>query len=271
MKKLLGASGILLLSFLLISPLVIAASQTSQGYGSSTQIAVGSLVSVKESSSEQVELSQAANRARLIGVVVNPQDSLVTFADGGDRVQVASSGVVSASVSDINGPIKAGDALTVSPIDGVGMHASATGKIFGTARQDFDANRNDNTSAEVTDKTGKKTVVAIGKIDVQVAVQDWTAPGNASSALLENLRGFTSGIAGKTVTNTQALLSVSIVTLAVVVSGIILYSAVSSSIHSVGRNPLSKGIVRRGFVGMIVLCIFIMVGALAAVYLIIGG
>ncbi len=255
-----------------LSPVALARQQTSQGYVATEKLKDGSLVSLGQGSSQNVEHSTVDNRGRLLGVVVNPTQTVVNFAEGQNKVQVATTGEAPLYVSDVNGVINADDPLTVSPVSGVAMRASTAGKIIGFARQNFDSTKANNIQdVELMSNDGQKKTTKVGLIQAQINVQDWVPSGTQNSAILNGLRGVVGNMAGRPVSNIQATAVVVMVLFALIASSIILYSSVSSSIHSIGRNPLSKGIIRRSLVLMVGLAIMLWIGTALAVYAILGG
>ncbi len=258
---------------LLVPELAQAAqTSTSQGFKINTAVSEGALVSIDQKDSQAVEMASLSSRDAMVGVAVSNGQALVTFSDGSGRVQVVSSGQAPTQVSTANGNIKKGDRLSISPISGVAMKASSAGKVIGVAQQDFNGTESkDKKSVELTDSAGQKKTVQVGKAVVEVSVEEWAPNGQPNSPLLNNLRSFLGTTVGKPVSNVQAVMAVAVVLFAILASGIILYSSVSSSIHSIGRNPLSKGIIRRSLFVMIGLSVIVVVGAASAVYLILGG
>lgn len=250
---------------------VFAQSFTSQGYKASSPITTGSLVSLDSTDYHLAQVSTQANRDSLLGVAVSSEQALVSLSDKGSTVQVVTSGQASVLVSTANGNISVGDYLSISPISGVAMKAMTAGKVIGVAQQDYNDHSASKKNVELTTNDGKKTTVQVGTIAVKVLAQDWTPSDQPNSPLLNSLRSFLGSAVGKPVSNTQAIFSVAIILLAVLASATILYSSISSSIHSIGRNPLSKGIIRRSLVVMFGLSIIVIVGAGMAVYLILGG
>src|SRR4051812_3591345 len=87
----------------------------AQNFQSSEALARGTVVSLS-SQDGNVDKASRDNLGNLFGIVVESGD--ISFGQNGQTsvVSVASSGVVDALVSDINGSIKTGDAVTV---DGV--------------------------------------------------------------------------------------------------------------------------------------------------------
>src|SRR5215831_15728974 len=105
----------------------------AQGFkvdGTASDFVAGALVSVKDGQPDTVQLAGAASASRLIGVI--GKNPLLSLSGGKNQVQVIISGTASILISDINGLVHTGDKITASPIDGVGMLASASTQVIGT-------------------------------------------------------------------------------------------------------------------------------------------
>lgn len=248
-----------------------ATTTVSQGYKATSTIAVGTMVSADQTDSQSVEVANLENRNNLLGVVVDPKESLLNLSSTSSKVQVATGGVVLANISTINGDVAVGDKITISPISGVGMKASEAGKIIGVAQANFNKSSNASQKKEIKDKSGNSSDVYVGQIPIVVGVSYWT-PENASgsSDVVDVIQNFASSLVGKKVSPVKALLGASILLIAMLISAIILYSSVSSSIHSIGRNPLSGSTIKRSLFQVILIVLLIMFFALGAVYLIVG-
>jgi hypothetical protein len=236
-----GATLIGLLA-LLVPPLgAQGASSIAQGFKTTdTNIVEGALVGLKADTPNNVELSSADNVNELIGVVGNRP--LIELSDGGSSVQVVTSGVTITLVSDINGQIKPGDKITASPIEGVGMKATQTGIIVGTAQAELSAT----SERTVKDKSGNEQTVKIGMIPVQIDVvfyADTTV--DSSSFVPAAVQDLANSIAGQPVSPIRVMIASLLLFLLFISIIVLLYSAVKSSIISIGRNPLSKNAVHK--------------------------
>ncbi len=240
-------------------------SSIAQGFKTTDpNVVVGALVSLKTSSPNTVELSNISNSDQLIGVVGNK--SLIELSSGTAGVQVVTTGVAPTLVSDINGAIKAGDKITSSPIAGVGMRATSSSLIIGTAQGDFDT-----TSAEkrtVTDKAGKQKEVNVGAIPLQVDKVFYEAPEEQASFLPPALQELANDVAGRKVSPVRVMASVLLVLFLLVAVTILLYSAVRSSIISIGRNPLSEHAVRKSLIQVGLAVIGLLLFVVVVIYLI---
>jgi len=114
---------------------VHATQQFSQSYATTSQLTIGSIVSIKGNTSDEVLAANNNNVGNMLGVVVNPGNSILSVSsDQKNSVEVATSGVLQVLVSDINGTISNGDQITASPIDGVGMKANQNVRVIGIAQ-----------------------------------------------------------------------------------------------------------------------------------------
>lgn len=270
-KKTLGprqwlALGILLLLifFSLWRPLF--AETVTKGYDSDKVMVKGTIASLKAGDADKVEPSNLSSSLRLAGVVVDKNEVPVTLASDSQKVFVASSGQFETKVSDQNGGIKAGDYIAISGVDGVGMKAdSEQPAIIGKALASFDSKNKAESTATVDVKNQPKTV-NIGKILVDInIVANPLAPTNTPVPAF--LKKATQNIAGRPVGVSKAYLSIAIFIISGIVSGSMLYGGVRSSITSIGRNPLSKKIIIRGLIQVILTSLIIFLFSLFAVYL----
>ena len=238
----------------------------SQSYTADTAVPAGSIVSLVKDTQNQVSASKPANVSGILGVVIDGDNSQVTLtSDQKNQVQVATSGLEQVLVSDINGNIKSGDQITASPISGVGMKATASTKVVGSAQDDFP--NSTAKSEQYKDKDGKQQSVKLGQIPVLVNASYYYKQPDKTiiPAALQNLAN---SLAGKTVEALPILISAAIfiVTLIVVVS--IIYAMIHSSIISVGRNPMAQSAVYRNVIQLSLLVIAILAVAVVSIDLV---
>lgn len=251
----------------IILPISVGAvTSLSQGFTSDEAISLGSIVSLKNNTTDQVVAASSSTADSILGVVINDGSSLLTLSNGQDnQVQVATSGMVSVLVSDINGEIKQGDSITASPVKGVGMKATNNTKVVGIA-QGKPVN-SDDTKQTYKDTEGKDHPIALGEVPVLINVSYYYKQPD-KTIIPSAIQNIANALAGKTVNTTPILISgaIFIITLAVVVS--IIYSMIRSSIISVGRNPMSQSAVYRDVIQLSALVIGILAVALIAIYII---
>lgn len=248
-----------------------ASAVVSQGLTTSSDVKAGAVVSRDTSSSQTVVLSDSKNREFVIGVVINLKDSLVAYNAATSKVQVATSGLVLVNASTINGEIHKGDYLTVSPLAGVAMKATENGKVVGVAQSDLLASSSGVEKRTIKDKTGQDTSVALGQISVEVGVTDWANQNTGSrNGFLDSVQNVAQAITGRDVTPVRSIIAAMLILIAMLISAIILYSSISSSIRSIGRNPLSHSAIKRSLLLVIIVVLLIMIAAFTIAYIIIG-
>ena len=257
---------------LVCSPSLALAVDTvvSQSFQSDQKLETGTLVARDSANNQRVIKADANNRAQLVGVVVNQDDSFVNYSDDASQVPVATAGQVVANVSTLNGDIMSGDQLTVSPIGGFAMKSTTPGKIVGRALSDFNGKTSGSQMKDVNDKQGKPVKVAIGQIQVLIQLADYSGSGLGSNPFLNNIQSIASQITGNQVSTANAVIASLIIGMAVIVSGIVLFTSVSSSIRSLGRNPLSHNVIRRSLFQVILIVVALLTASVIAAYLIIG-
>lgn len=146
LKKLLC---LLLISFFFASPTF---AQTPSGTSGSTGVATGGLgvarmVEVKNkdvkdgnilsSSQEGAILSNVAYDPQVIGIVSRNAGIILTTTSETNSVPVISDGTVYVLVSARDGAIKKGDQITTSTIPGIGVKATKSGYVLGSALEDY--------------------------------------------------------------------------------------------------------------------------------------
>lgn len=253
---------------MLLPLLAVAANVISHGYQTNQDLPAGAAVSLVQN---KIELANNQNQQNLYGVVVRPTDVSVNIDAIGRQVEVVTNGLVSVAVSDINGGIQNGDQLSPSPIAGVAMKATDTGKVLGKAASGFSASSAGVTTQSLTAKDGSAKKVAIGTIPVNVEVKDYSAQGPGLPSVLAPFSSLFSSVAGHQVSSTRTIASLVIFAAAMIVAMVILYSAVSGSVRSLGRNPLSRGAIFAGLLQVVVVVIVVLLMAFSIIVIIIRG
>lgn len=248
----------------------VQAAALSQGYKTSETLSAGSLVGLDPSAANTIRASNTDRENELLGVVVDPGGSLLAVTGTGTNVQVVTTGTTEALVSNVNGDIKKGDGITVSPINGVGMKATQSGRIVGLAQEDFSASSTGAITKSVDTRSGKKDV-ALGSITVAVAVGDFTPKSSTDKIIPKSVQNLAAFLAGKQVSTLRIITGIVILLLGLVLVVIILNSAVRSSMESIGRNPLAKAAVNSGLLKVVLLSLAVLLVTLASVYFVIKG
>ena len=238
----------------------------SQGFEtSSSNVTSGALVSLVASGKSDVAPANAANAAGLVGVAGSKP--LVELSGGDSTVQVVTSGSTQALVSDMNGPVKAGDKITTSPVDGIGMKATTSAEVIGTAQANLSTVAT--LSRSVAGSNGKPVSFAVGLLPITVNVAYYSAASGGSNASLfvpSFLQDIANTLTGRAVSPLRVLIGALALLLGFMTAAIMLYVSVRSSFTSIGRNPLAHVALRRGLVDVLIASGGVLVVTVAIVY-----
>ncbi|MFY9228144.1 MAG: hypothetical protein WAO28_02355 [Candidatus Microsaccharimonas sp.] len=241
-----------------------AAALISQSYSTTDDLALASLVSLKDNSSDEVVAANHTNVDNLLGVVVTPNSSSLSLTNSsGNQVQVATSGTLQVLVSDINGAIERGDYITASPITGVGMKATDNARIIGVAQGKIEGS----TTQAIKNGSGKEQVVTIGEVPVLVNVSSYFKQPE-KTLIPSSIQNLANAFAGRNVSSLPIIVSAGIFVVTLIIVVIIIYSMIRNAIISVGRNPLSQSAVYRNVIQMSGLVLAILAAAFVAIYLV---
>lgn len=249
---------------LVAAPLALALTVISESYQTKSELPVGSIVSLVKDSRTDVEPAATASVDNLLGVVVNPDSSLITVSTGNsEQVQIATSGTLPVLVSDINGEIKRGDHITASPLKGIGMLANGNVRVVGIAQGDM-TGRHEQIIKDIDDNDQK---VTIGEVPVLINVAYFFKEPEKSIIPIA-LQNVANSLAGREVKPLPIIISgaIFLVTLIVVVS--IIFSMIRHSIISIGRNPMSQSAVYRDVIQLSALVVGILAVATVAIYMV---
>lgn len=258
----------LVLVLLLPVAVRVSAQDFSSGYSAETDLPTGVVVSLVSEDTREIEPANSSNIDDLLGVVVGGSGSLLMLSTQESNVQVVTSGVTEVWVTDAFGDIDAGDHITASSINGIGRKASREdGKILGVARANF----RDATTRTVTAEGGEMRDVAVARIPVLVQIGGNPESSRQESFLPSFIQEGANAIAGEPVTPARVLIGLTVITGGIVGSMVLLYGAVSSTIISIGRNPLSDSSIYAGLFRMIMIAIGIIGLSVVIAYVIVVG
>lgn len=260
-----GSMGLVLAVSLVWGVAVYANTAISQSYIADEPLPIGSIVSLKEDSSDRVEAANIDNVDNILGVVINENNSMIKLSgDQENQVPVANSGTFSVLVSDINGDINRGDHITASPINAVGMKATSNIKVVGIAQSALTQEQGHEDT--YTDENGEEHPVLLGEVPVQVDIAYYFKEPD-KTIIPSAVQNVTDAIAGKPTKPLPIIISgiIFIITLIAVAS--IIFSMIRGSIISVGRNPMSQSAVYRNVMQLTALVIGILSVAIASIYL----
>lgn len=257
-------AGILTLS-LIFTPMASAITSISQGYATTEKLSLGSIVSTKSNSSDHVIATSTDTANNMLGVIISDGNSILSYVNGQtSQVQVATSGIISVLVSDVNGEIALGDPITASPIKGVGMKATSNSKVIGIAQGEP---LNSSTRQDYTDDYGVKKQITLGQVDVLINVAYYYKQSEKTivPAAIQNVAN---ALAGKQVSTMPILISAGIFLVMMIVVTSIIYSLIKNSIISVGRNPMAQSAVWRDVIQLSLLILAILTVGFISIYLI---
>lgn len=222
-------------------------------------------MTLEQSQQNKVQTATSDQASQLVGVLA--EKPLIELGNGTKQVQVVVSGQTDVLVSDINGTVKIGDKITASPVRGVGMKATASTQIVGTAQGNFTG---DNATAHnITDKAGQAKQIHIGTIPVQVNVSYYAVSQDKLSSVVPGfLVTAGSAIAGKDVSPMRILIGFTCLLMGFLVGGIVLQAAVRSGIISLGRNPLAHNFLRQGLLDVMATTLGLLVVTIIIFYLV---
>lgn len=186
---------------------------------------------------------------------------MLTIASGTSQVYIESEGGVGAYVSDVNGTPKKGDLLTISPLKGILMKAGDDASmVLAVADEDFSAEK-----AETYSLTGDGPKTAlIQKIRVNL---DRSGAGTRNVADVKSaLDKLGRVIVGRDVGTFRVAMALVVFLLVMITEGAILYGTISSSITSLGRNPMAHGVIRRELFRVIFVVTVVLLVGLGAIY-----
>lgn len=238
-----------------------------QGYASDEALQRGMLIVLKDDDQTKVEAVSTDTAFKLKGVVADAKDSPVTLSGEGKKVFIATTGSYEVLVSSENGPIKAGDYISASSLDGIGMKAGETHPVVvGRAIEKFDGTGDSIGKSE--SKDGRS--VSFGRIRVDVGVvKNPLLKNPEKDKVPDALQKAADAIAEKPVSNLRIYLALIVLLVTAMVAAVTLFSGVRSTIISLGRNPLSKGIIYKGLIQVLLLSLIIFITGLFGVYLLI--
>ncbi|HUC89418.1 MAG TPA: hypothetical protein VMR45_01320 [Patescibacteria group bacterium] len=258
------------LGLLLLISSVATAQNVTQGYLSDQELQNGLIVRLKPSDPKKVEALGQSNSSDMLGVVVSSSAAPVSLSDPTTRQNfVATFGKYDVLMSTQNGPIKSGDYITISAVDGVGMKADSQQMfILGKALGAFTGIGDAESTVTLTDKSGGKREVALKRVAVDIGVAHNPAySGDEVPGVPHFLSQAARLVTKKPLTALRLYSCLGILALAFVVAGAIIYSGVRSGMVAVGRNPLAKKSIARNIITVALMAFVIVIIGVIAVYL----
>lgn len=251
------------ISMLLLLVSTVTVYAVARGYKTDdSDLKVGMVVSLLTEDTTKVERTTPANQSLMVGVVVNADGSSLTVAQPDADVLVESEGEVQVYVSDLNGPVKKGDVLAVSPIKGVLVRANPDYSFLaGIATSDASADA----SSYTLDDNGKTIQTKVSLVSANLNRKG--SQGNTTEKP-STLSSLGEALTGKYVSPVRVIVGLILFAIVIIIEGAIIYGAVSSSITAFGRNPLARALIQNELKFVAGLAVTVLTIGLAAVYVI---
>jgi len=255
----------ILLTVMAASTLLLRVSTAaiSRGYttkDSGLQTGMVAALSIDESSDSNVERATQDNSNRVVGVVVRPEDSLLSISSGTAEVLVESEGQVNAYASDLNGAIHQGDSLVLSPLRGVLMKlGNEPAYVIGVAAENPEA-----PETYTYDDNGQSKETKVAKVKINLNQRGSGLSGSLpSDSTLANLGR---SLAGREIAEIRVLVALILFVIVLIAEGSIIYGAISSAITALGRNPYAHRIIAIELLKVTIMAGAVLLLGLGAVY-----
>ena len=267
-KQLTAITVVLCLFSGIILPLSTSAASIAQGYVTSdTDLVVGMAASLNAESAtktQNVVRSGTSNKAKFVGIITTKNANLLTLTNNNSTVVVATSGEVYAFVTDINGVVKKGDNLSISPIKGLLMKSESNEvSVVGSALED--AAGKISTKQNIDVSGGKIQEISVTSLQLEVNPRN-IAGGDTKNQSFLRILG--QNVAGKQVSDWQAIIALVVFLLLLVVEGSLIYGSVHSSITALGRNPMARDAVYRQLAQVLLAVLAVLAFGVAIIYLV---
>lgn len=239
------------------------ASAIARGYATDdTGLQAGMVAALSLDSSSgkaKVERAIQAQSERVVGIVTTVANSLVIVGSSSAQVLVENEGQSEVYVSDINGQVKSGDLLVLSPLKGVLMRSGdpAIGGI-GIATDTPQGSTDYSYQAQ-----GHTRHTNLAKVRINLNQKGSGAAAVQSDTTITKI-GWS--LVGKQVSKTRAVLALVIFLFVLIAEGGIIYGAVSSAITGIGRNPLASRAIKLELIKVAAIALAILAVGMGIVY-----
>jgi co-chaperonin GroES (HSP10) len=261
-----AATSVVAVLLFTIVPVCADAASIAQGYNTTDSDLITGMAAAlspdASSNAQSVVRAATSNKQKFVGIVTTKNANLMTLTNNVATVVVTTSGEANALLTDANGVVKKGDNLTVSPIKGILMKADgAESSIIGSALEGFASNRASKQTFSTND--GKSREVSIAAVQIEIHPNNVSTGVSADSSFLRILG---QNIAGKTVSDWQAVIALVIFLLLLVVEGSLIYGSIHSTITALGRNPMAHDAVYKQLFQVILAVLAILAFGIATIY-----
>jgi hypothetical protein len=228
------------------------------------------IVRLKPGDSTKVQALKYSEGSDMLGVVVSSNDAPISLSDPTKKQNfIAVFGKYDVLVSAQNGAIKAGDYITISSVEGVGMKATKDDAIIlGKAIGAFNGKNDAESTVALTDNLGGKQEVGVKRLAVDITVsRNPNFAGDSSAGVPQFLSKAAQIVSKKPVTALRIYACLGVLALSLAVSGAIIFSGVRTGMTAVGRNPLAKGSILKNLITVTLMALIIVIIGIIAVYL----
>ena len=258
-----------LISLIGLSRSSVIAQTITEGFSSEQTLQRGMIVKLKSDDPTKIEAVSLETANETHGIVIGPSEAPLTLSAEGQSYYVATVGTFDVLASTQQGPIKRGDYIAISAIDGLGMSASQDDQtVVGIALDDFDGSSDVVSTPILKRADGTETELAVGFVSVDITVSRNPNFQIPEPDVPETLQRITQSIAGQQISPFRAYVSVVVFIATSVTAGTILYGGTRSAMISVGRNPLSKKTITSSMIKVVVVGLIVFISGLFGVYLI---
>lgn len=246
-------------------------SGVTHSYSADSTVQTGMIVQLKANDTTTVIPLAAKEIKNMLGVVIPPANATIVLSPQDvtkQQVLVGTTGNFNVLVSNQNGRIKAGDYITVSSVDGVGMRAdSEQAIVLGRAGADFNGTTNVIGTVQLKDSLGHDVSVALSRIPVEVNISRSPLFTKSVDFVPSFLAKVAVTVANKPVSAARIYLSLVLLIITLLLAGNLLYSGVRNGMIAVGRNPLSKKSIIKSLIQTVIAGLIVFVVGVFAVYL----
>lgn len=249
-----------------------SAQNVAQSYIAESSLQPGMIIQ-QGNDSKRVKPVTQSSASKMLGVIVQPNDTPLSLNEenAGANVYVASSGTYHVLVSSQNGPIKQGDFIVISSLEGIGMKANDSATfIVGKALDNYDGKTGVLSSTTVKDSKGGDHTVSFGYITTNINIGRnplFKTATVASSSVPSFLQKISDSIADRPVTPVRIYASVAVLFIVTIIVCVVMYTAIRTSVTSLGRNPLARKSIFKNMVAVVLVAVIILISGLFAVYL----
>lgn len=201
------------------------------------------------STNGRYELSKREYDSQMVGVV--SENAAVVFeVEGEDQSPVVGNGNAYVLVSTANGPIQKGDLITTSERPGIGMKATKSGYVLGSALEDF-------TSANTSE---------VKAINIALNIRYNSFKTQASQSLFDLLNLTAVATTEEPTTVFKYFLAGMILVLAFVIGFFSFGRIANTGIEALGRNPLAGRMIQLGIMLNVVITVAIIASGVIMAY-----